>query len=272
MRGRITTAAILAPLFLAAAYYLDTPWFSLLIGVITCAGAWEWAFLAGISDKVLRAAYLLLMAALLLTAWLYLAGNWSRLLIIAAALGWILILAEVVAVEHRLIPIPTSRILKALEGFVVLLSAWLSLVLLHAAGEGSRLILMLLLVLIWSADVAAYVVGRRWGRKKLSPLVSPGKTRVGLYGAVLATQVVALGWALFDNIQGIDMVKFLFLCLVTVLASVLGDLQVSLLKRSMHVKDSGKLLPGHGGILDRIDSLTAAGPVFVTGLLLWSAL
>jgi len=272
MRGRVTTAAILAPLFLAAVYYLDTPWFSLLIGAITCAAAWEWSFLAGISDKVLRAAYLLVVAALLLGAWLSLRENWSRLLIIAAALGWILILAEVVAVEHRLISIPTSRILKSLEGLVVLLSTWLSLVLLHAAGEGSRLILLLLLVLIWTADVAAFFSGRRWGRKQLSPLVSPGKTRAGLYGAVLSTQAVALGWALVDNIQGVDMVKFLFLCLVTVLASVLGDLQVSLLKRSMHVKDSGKLLPGHGGILDRIDSLTAAGPVFVTGLLLWSSL
>jgi phosphatidate cytidylyltransferase len=189
----------------------------------------------------------------------------------AASVGWMLVLVEVVAIEHHLIAIPASRLLKTIQGALVLGPAWLSLVLLHGAGRHSRLIVVLLFLLVWTADIAAYFSGRRWGRAKLSPRISPGKTWAGLYGALIATQVVALAWALFDNIQGIDMLLFLILCLITVLTSVLGDLQVSLLKRSIHVKDSGNLLPGHGGVLDRIDSLTAAAPVFVTGLLLWSA-
>jgi phosphatidate cytidylyltransferase len=273
---RVITAAVLAPLFLAAVYLLDTPWFSLIMAAIMCPAAWEWSRLAGIRDRLSRLLYLWLILGLFLVGYLFKdisSANiiWSHVVIMAASIGWMLVLVEVVAIEHHLIAIPASRLLKMVQGALVLAPAWLSLVLLHGAGVHSRLIVVLLLLLVWTADIAAYFTGRHWGRAKLSPLISPGKTWAGLYGALAATQVVALGWALFDNIQGIDMLLFLILCLISVLASVLGDLQVSLLKRSIHVKDSGNLLPGHGGMLDRIDSLTAAAPVFVTGLLLWSA-
>jgi phosphatidate cytidylyltransferase len=273
---RVITAALLAPLFLAAVYLLDTPWFSLLMAALMGPAAWEWSRLAGIQGRLSRLLYLWLLLCLFLLGYLYKDNSsanivWSHVVVMAASVGWMLVLVEVVAIEHHLIAIPTSRLLKMVEGALVLAPAWLSLVLLHGAGMRSRLIVVLLLLLVWTADIAAFFTGRRWGRAKLSPLISPGKTWVGLYGALIATQVVALGWALFDNIQGIDMLLFLILCLIAVLASVLGDLQVSLLKRSMHTKDSGNLLPGHGGVLDRIDSLTAAAPVFVTGLLLWSA-
>jgi phosphatidate cytidylyltransferase len=273
---RVITAAVLAPLFLAAVYLLDTPWFSLIMAAIMCPAAWEWSRLAGIRDRLSRLLYLWLILGLFLVGYLFKDINsaniiWSHVVIMAASIGWMLVLVEVVAIEHHLIAIPASRLLKMVQGALVLAPAWLSLVLLHGAGVHSRLIVVLLLLLVWTADIAAYFTGRHWGRAKLSPLISPGKTWAGLYGALAATQVVALGWALFDNIQGIDMLLFLILCLISVLASVLGDLQVSLLKRSIHVKDSGNLLPGHGGMLDRIDSLTAAAPVFVTGLLLWSA-
>lgn len=274
--SRVITAAVLAPLFLAAVYLLDTPWFSLIMAAIMCPAAWEWSRLAGIRDRLSRLLYLWLILGLFLVGYLFKdisSANiiWSHVVIMAASIGWMLVLVEVVAIEHHLIAIPVSRVLKMAQGALVLAPAWLSLVLLHGAGVHSRLIVVLLLLLVWTADIAAYFTGRHWGRAKLSPLISPGKTWAGLYGALAATQVVALGWALFDNIQGIDMLLFLILCLISVLASVLGDLQVSLLKRSIHVKDSGNLLPGHGGMLDRIDSLTAAAPVFVTGLLLWSA-
>jgi len=267
---------VLAPLLLAAVYKLDTTWFSLIMAAMMCPAAWEWSRLAGIQGRLSRLLYLWLLLSLFLLGYLYRDSStsqivWSHVVVMAASVGWMLVLVEVVAIEHHLIAIPASRLLKTVQGMLVLVPAWLSLVLLHGAGTHSRLIVVLLLLLVWTADIAAYFTGRRWGRAKLSPLISPGKTWAGLYGALIATQVVALAWALFDNIQGIDMLLFLILCLITVLASVLGDLQVSLLKRSIHVKDSGSLLPGHGGVLDRIDSLTAAAPVFVTGLLLWSA-
>lgn len=273
---RIITAAVLAPLLLTAVYLLDTAWFSLILAAIMCPAAWEWSRLAGIHGRLSRLLFLWLILALFLLGYLYRDSAsshivWSHAVVMAASVGWMLVLVEVVAIEHHLIAIPASRLLKTVQGALVLGPAWLSLVLLHGAGMHSRLIVVLLFLLIWTADIAAYFTGRRWGRAKLSPRISPGKTWAGLYGALIATQVVALAWALFDNIQGIDMLLFLILCLITVLASVLGDLQVSLLKRSIHVKDSGNLLPGHGGVLDRIDSLTSAAPVFVTGLLLWSA-
>ena len=273
---RVVTAAVLAPLFLAAVYLLDTPWFSLIMAAVMCPAAWEWSRLAGLQGRLVRLLYLWLFLVLFLLCYHFRDSSWSHIVVshivvMVASIGWMLVLVEVVAIEHRLIAIPASRLLKTVQGPMVLVPAWLSLVLLHGAGMHSRLIVVLLLVLVWVADIAAYFSGRRWGRAKLSPLISPGKTWVGLYGALVATQVVALAWTLFDNIQGIDMLLFLILCLISVLASVLGDLQVSLLKRSIHVKDSGNLLPGHGGLLDRIDSLTAAAPVFVTGMLLWSA-
>ena len=276
LNQRILTAALLAPLLLAAIVLLDTSWFSLIMAAAMCPAAWEWSRLAGLQNRLSRLLYVWLLLVLMLLCYLYrdsggMAFPWSHAVVMVAALGWMLVLVQIVAIEHHLLPIPASRLLKSVQGLLVLVPAWLSLVLLHGAGQHSRLIVVLLMLLVWTADISAYFCGRRWGRAKLSPRVSPGKTWIGLYGAVAATQVVALAWALADNIQGIDMLLFLILCLITVLASVLGDLQVSLLKRSIHVKDSGSLLPGHGGVLDRIDSLTAAAPVFLTGMLLWSA-
>lgn len=268
LRQRIATAAVLAALFVTAVFLLETSWFSLVLGAIICVAAWEWGRLAGMHRVIERILYLIVITALMLVCYALRDTAWSQLLMMSAAFGWVLVLVEVIAVEKGLVSLPASRPLKELLGLVVLVPAWLGLVLLHATGPESRLILLLPVVLVWVADSAAYFTGRRWGRSKLVPHISPGKTREGLYGALVASLVVALGWALFDDIQGLDMLIFLILCLVTVLASVLGDLLVSLMKRSAQVKDSGHLLPGHGGVLDRIDSLTAAVPVFVTGMLL----
>jgi phosphatidate cytidylyltransferase len=127
-------------------------------------------------------------------------------------------------------------------------------------------LVLTLLVLIWIADSGAYFAGRRWGRRKLAPVVSPGKTREGVYGALaggLAWGGLAGWWLGLSAGRAAGLVA---LCLATVLASVVGDLQESLLKRRRGLKDSGRLLPGHGGVLDRIDSLTAGAPVFAVGL------
>ncbi|MEJ2761279.1 MAG: phosphatidate cytidylyltransferase [Gammaproteobacteria bacterium] len=271
LRQRIATGVVLAALFIAAVFLLDTPWFSLVTGVLAGVAAWEWGRLAGMHRVIERILYLIVVTALLLVCYALRDTAWSQLLIMCAAFGWILVLVEVIAVEKGLVSLPASRPLKELLGLVILVPAWLALVMLHATGPESRLILLLPVVLVWVADSAAYFTGRRWGHSKLAPHISPGKTREGLYGALAASLVVALGWVLYDDIQGLNILIFLILCLVTVLASVLGDLLVSLMKRSAQVKDSGHLLPGHGGLLDRIDSLTAAMPVFAAGLLLiWS--
>jgi phosphatidate cytidylyltransferase len=232
--------------------------------------AWEWAGLAGLRSRLQHGTYVLAMAILLGCVYIIRNHVWAQLLVATAVAGWLLAASLILAVERHVVLIPASRLVKALLGLLVLVPSWLSLILLQGSGEESRVMLLFLLALIASADIGAYFCGRRWGRRRLAPLISPGKTWAGLGGGIVTALLVALGYALVDNIQGIELLVFLSLCLVSVLFSVTGDLLESLMKRSVQRKDSGTLLPGHGGVLDRIDSLTAALPVFVTGLLLWS--
>ena len=124
---------------------------------------------------------------------------------------------------------------------------------------------MYVLLLVWGADTGAYFAGRRFGKVKLAPAVSPAKTREGLYGGLLTTTLIMLAVAFYLQISGLQFLRFAAASAITVLASVLGDLFESMVKRRAGIKDSGKIFPGHGGALDRIDSITAAAPVFLTG-------
>jgi phosphatidate cytidylyltransferase len=151
---------------------------------------------------------------------------------------------------------------------VVLVPAWWALVALHGVSPSGRYYLLFLLVLVWVADSAAYFSGRLWGTNKLAPRISPGKTWEGVWGALIAGLVLGVLGVILFGVQGSRWVAFVALCAATVAFSILGDLAESAFKRQSGLKDSGQLLPGHGGILDRVDSLTAAAPVFMLGL--WS--
>jgi phosphatidate cytidylyltransferase len=148
----------------------------------------------------------------------------------------------------------------AVAGLVVLVPAWLALSQLHAHNP---LFMLFLLLLVVAADVGAYFAGRRFGRHKLAPRVSPGKTWEGVGGGVVGATIVAIIGALWLHMP---FLLFIALCVVVVFASIVGDLTESLFKRHAGLKDSGNLLPGHGGVLDRVDSITAAAPVFLVGL------
>jgi phosphatidate cytidylyltransferase len=148
---------------------------------------------------------------------------------------------------------------------IVLIPTWLAVVALHESGEQGPLLVMYLLSLIWVADSGAYFSGRAWGKRKLAPSVSPGKSWEGVGGGALLSLAYAVGAAQVLGLPGNQWPLFVVLSLVTVLFSVLGDLTESMFKRHAGIKDSGTLLPGHGGVLDRIDSVTAAAPVFVVG-------
>ena len=153
-------------------------------------------------------------------------------------------------------------------GMLLLTGSWGALVGIHAMPAHGPKLVMFLFMLIWVADSGAYFSGRQWGSHKLAPVVSPGKTIEGVYGALAGAALCALALFYLGWLQGMTLLQLLILCMASVLVSVAGDLWESVLKRQQGVKDSGNLLPGHGGILDRIDSQIAAAPFFLAGLLL----
>ncbi len=201
-----------------------------------------------------------------LMAWAMAKGYSPLPLLLTAALWWAWWMVRIQRIRHIEPAQGVDRSASA-GGVLMLVSTWIGLVWLHGLTQGPNLVLCLLL-LIWIADSAAYFTGRRWGRHKLAPVVSPGKTLEGVLGALgggLLWGLVLASW--FGRGWG-QQAGVVALCLLTVLVSVYGDLYESLLKRRRGVKDSGRLLPGHGGLLDRIDSLMAAAPVFALGLIL----
>jgi phosphatidate cytidylyltransferase len=262
---RTLTALALGPLVLAAVVWLPTGWLALALALVVLLGAWEWMALAGVTNPLARLGYLGVVALGFAALWQVHLAGWGPYFLAPVVLCWIgfaLYLAGVAeisraeGVDLRLLAV----------GLPVLLGPWLALLDLDAMRPDGPLLVLSLLLLIWAADIAAYFAGRRWGRVKLAPLLSPGKTRAGGYAALAAAAAcgLVLSWWLRVGLgQGLALV---LICVVTVVASVAGDLFESLLKRRRGLKDSGRLLPGHGGMLDRIDSMTAAAPVFTLGL------
>ena len=259
LKLRILTAAILLPAVVALVWLAPTWAVGLAAGAMALAAAWEWAVLVSPRALWLQAGFALLVAVLLI--WLWCQRHDELILWTSAcvATGWWLFVAFWLIVWRREFSPPV----KLLCGLLTLIPAWLATVALHAGPAGRRRLLFLL-VLIWAADIAAYFAGRAFGRHKLAPAVSPGKTWEGAAGgtlALLAVALVGVFWAL-----PMSHYLFILICLLTGWLSIVGDLSESLFKREAGVKDSGRLFPGHGGVLDRIDSLTAAVPVFWLGL------
>lgn len=262
---RVCTAGMLIPVVIAALFFLPNAYVSVLFGAFVSVAAWEWAGLAGLRHRAAKAAYaavtLVLMAAVY--SRLEAAAPW---LWTGAVAWWLLALAVVVRYERGLVPAGWGMYTAALVGWLVLVPAWAALAALHARVGPAAVLWVLLL--IWVADSAAYFAGRRWGRRRLAARVSPGKSWEGVAAALLAVVVMALGYAAISGLGNASAVSFVLLAVVTVAFSIVGDLMESLFKRMAGVKDSGHILPGHGGVLDRIDSLTAAAPVFALGLAL----
>lgn len=262
LRQRILTALVLGPLAVVAVLFLPHVLLMGILAAAVLAGAWEWSAFPGFTRRSARLLYVGCIGVALALAWCWLGSRRGVLdgLLYATAAWW-----SCAAIWVMLAPQRVNRIGVGLAGLFVLLPAWLALVHLHAKAP---VLMLFLLLLVVSADIGAYLVGRRYGRRKLAPRVSPGKTWEGVFGGLFAAAVMALlgmNW-LSAGTGLIDSAVFLVLCLVVVAASIIGDLTESMFKRYAGLKDSGTLLPGHGGILDRIDSITAAAPVFLLGL------
>jgi len=261
---RVVTALALLPPLLALVWFAPT---SVVYAVLCVAGlavAWEWSALMGLAGTWRRAAYVVLTAALLAAAWLGRAF-WAWLMI--AALAWWLLAPFVLAgypenVRERR---PSAASMGAL-GQVLLLPALLALAVLHAMPDGA-LRLLYCLFLVFAADVGAFLAGRNFGRHKLAPQVSPGKTVEGAVGGLLLCALWALtaGTYAFQADSGAEIARIVALSLAAAALSIVGDLTESMFKRIAGVKDSGTLLPGHGGVLDRVDSILAAAPVMALG-------
>ncbi len=267
LKQRVVTALVIAALFLACLFWLSPPLFSVVGAVVIVVGAWEWAYLAGLERPRWRVLYALLVMVLM--AWLYFAVGFDSAAVnadragsvmLAGGIWWALALLWVQGY-------PSSAILwgsvpvRLAMGLMVLIPAWVALSLLHALGGGAWLVLMAVLV-VAAADIGAYFTGRRFGRRKLAVAVSPGKTLEGLAGGLAAALLLAAIVSLVAPSLRPFWWQWTLIVLASALASVLGDLLESMVKRHRGVKDSGRILPGHGGILDRIDSLSAALPFF----------
>jgi phosphatidate cytidylyltransferase len=263
LKQRIITAIVLASLIIFAIFKLPNFLLAILFAAVTLLAAWEWVILIGIQALFNKLLYVVLVGFLMFAIWYFVPPSQVKTILLVASLWWAAVVIMLALYKSEWLQ--SSRLQKLLEysGFIVLVPAWLALTKLH---EQSPAMLMFLLALISIADIAAYFVGRRFGKNKLAPELSPGKSREGVLGALLASVVMAFIGTQIFAIDNRLWVYFICLCVLTALISVVGDLYESLLKRKAGAKDSGTILPGHGGILDRIDSVTAAAPGYVLGL------
>ncbi len=263
---RVVTAGVLIPVVIVAILFLPTAYLALCFAVIALMGGVEWSDLAGISGKYAKILYLLFLALCLWGAYELVAYPWfTYWFFLTVAIMWMLIAVSIFGYTHIEKANPGPGVIRVLLGPVILTPLWAALVVMHGQVKDGPSYLFFLMLLIWVADSAAYFAGRRWGRHKLAPVISPGKSWEGVYGALFGATVcgLLLTWYQSDTAGVIWLVP---VCILTVLMSIVGDLFESIMKRKVDMKDSGTLLPGHGGVLDRIDSLTAAAPVFLVGL------
>lgn len=263
LKQRIITGTLLGLATLGAILYLPETWLALVLFAVILVGAWEWSFLSGLRERRWRWMYLGVFALTAALCWYLVFWQHQLWPLLLGVLWWVVVLFLLALYSPDIKPGRWVRAIFIAAGFLTLIPAWLALLLIH---DYRPELLLFLILLTASADTAAYFSGKRFGKHRLAPSISPGKTREGLWGALAVMVPVALVGVWLFTIETGFWFYFLALCMITALASVMGDLFESMLKRSARVKDSGRLLPGHGGILDRVDSLTAAAPVFFVGL------
>jgi phosphatidate cytidylyltransferase len=253
---------ILGILVILGTLLLPSAWFGGALLAFILLGAWEWSGL--LFKPAGQVIYCALVIGCIGVAWRALQQQAViRLIVLLTSLYWCYV--PVWLWRYTVNPACNSTLIWALAGFITLLPPWVVLMDLHSMSAFGPPYALFLFVLVATADSSAYFAGRRWGRHKLAPRLSPGKTCEGAIAAIAATLLLALSGAALLGVR--QRFLFLLVCLVTAGFSIIGDLLESMLKRQHAAKDSGFLLPGHGGLLDRLDSLTAAAPVFLLGLL-----
>lgn len=266
LKNRLLTAFLMGPLILWAIYAMPENYFTLFSFVLVSFGAWEWAAFAGWEKSLQRGLFLTANILLFATVLIIQNAELNLIIVLLSLLWWLLCIPLLLSFPFKENSFLHKRIVKSFVGIILLLATLVSMVLIRNNPDyGSGFVLYLILT-VWFADSGAYFAGRSLGKNKLIPNVSPGKTWEGVAGAIAVTLIVAVVSINILNISSKLSIMFIFATFITVVYSVVGDLSESMFKRMANLKDSGSLLPGHGGILDRIDSLMSAFPVFFASL------
>lgn len=270
LRTRVITALVMMAILLPSMFYLSQANWALLVAAFTGIGAWEWGGLLLWKEKNKR---LLGVVVAFLCAGISIAfpevigagdltsfgSNWVILAYLLATIFWCLFIPLWLRKRWML----GSGVAGMLTGLIVLIPTWLALVQLRIPGPG---ILLALFAVVWMADVAAYFSGKRFGRNKLAPNISPGKTWEGAIGAVIGVVIYGICIRFATGYAPMPLLPWVIALVFITAISIIGDLYESMLKRQAGIKDSSNVLPGHGGVLDRIDSLTSTMPIIA---LLW---
>jgi phosphatidate cytidylyltransferase len=257
---RIASALVIAAILLAAVFLLPASGLVAVLSVVLLAAAWEWAaFVAG-PRSVLRWLFLAVTLVLCVLLWFATQSPGGLMACVVAGLGlWAVALLWLVLAPQR-----QTGAAVFIAGVFAIAIAWVCLTRISLDVPRGHLWVLYALLIVWVADSGAYFVGRSWGVAKLAPRISPGKTWAGLWGGLLASALLAILVAVALHLP---LVGLVILTLVVAGYSIIGDLTESLCKRFAGMKDSGTLIPGHGGVLDRFDSLLAAAPCLLFGLL-----
>ena len=272
-RIRVFTALAMTPFAVAGILLLPTPWLVAAAAILFLTGLWEWFKLAEIDDSLARTVLLLVNLLLMVAlAWGSRTSSGGslvlfQLVVVAGVIWWLLACLWLKHYNFASDHDTHARMFKLGAGTLAVVPAWCALALLHASPPNGHRWLLVALAIVWAGDTGAYFVGRAFGKHKLAPRISPNKSVEGVFGGMVCALLAAavLGW--YAGATPEQQPWLLVVALATFLASVVGDLFESLLKRHIGVKDSGDILPGHGGILDRIDAVLAALPVFALGKL-----
>lgn len=253
---------ILGALLLLGLFLLPANWAVAAFGLVFTIGAWEWAGFGALRGTAARAGYALMVAIALGVSWQWTEDSQHLIILLGAACAWWVI----AFLWLSLAPARHNPPLTLVCGLAVLVPAFVALARLQISADGfarGPLLVLWLILMVCAADIGAYFAGRAWGRHKLAPRVSPGKTWQGALGGLLMLALMATAGAVNFGLPPLAVGVF---GLGVGIFSIVGDLTESMFKRAAALKDSGSLLPGHGGLLDRIDSVTAAAPLYALGL------
>lgn len=265
LKTRIITGIILLVLFAADLFLASFQVFALVLGFVVAASAWEWSRLCKVQNQHMQTAFAAFLGLLTIMV-LYIPYS-------EALTHWILLIGVVywIIVPISFYMLPKLQVFDQmqtgllLQGVVVMLIAALAIQYLRSyAPQASPQLLLYAMSIVWVMDIGAYFSGKRFGKTKLAPLISPGKTWEGVFGGLLATSLVALVVLFSAQFAQGNQVKLIIATLLAASVSVYGDLAESRIKRAAEQKDSSQMLPGHGGVLDRVDGVLAAIPVFAS--------